>query len=144
MMNARARLPVLSPGAEQALRTVLHIARNRSRGPLTATEVARSLGEAKSGIARTLNQLTEIGVLRTPRGPEGGYELAGPPETIATGRIIDSAEDTSKLARCLLSDRLCDARRQCAVHERWSAVWARALQVLDETPISHFLDEEPA
>lgn len=142
--NSPTRLPILSQTAEHALRAVLYLARNDDRGLISATEMAAALGAPPNYLAKTLRLLTRRGLLRSSRGPQGGFALRSEPNTITAADVIEAVDDVSSTAACLMGDRLCDPAHPCEAHSRWSRLTDDVLRPLVETTIDDLLGKPRA
>ena len=72
---------MVSRTSQHALRAVLYLARRWSEGPVPVDTIAAALGAPRNYLSKTLNALTKAGVLRSARGPMGGFTLAVPPQS---------------------------------------------------------------
>jgi Rrf2 family iron-sulfur cluster assembly transcriptional regulator len=139
--NTPARLPLLSQTAEHALRAILYLGRNQERGLIAATEVAEALGAPPNYLAKTLRLLTRRGVLRSVRGPGGGFALARPAAAISAADVVEAVDEVSAPANCLLGNRGCDPDNPCEAHARWAELTRRVLQPMEETSIADLVGE---
>lgn len=137
--NAPARLPLLSQTAEHALRAVLYLGRNEERGLIAAIEVAEALGAPPNYLAKTLRLLARRGVLRSVRGPHGGFALAVPAWELTAAQVVEAVDEVSARANCLLGDRACDPEHPCEAHARWATLTAQVLRPMEETSIAEIL-----
>ena len=131
--------PLLSLTAQYALRAALALARANGRA-LKAGEIATATGTPRNYMSKTLNALAREGIIRSRRGPTGGFTLARPPEEISITQISGTFCEERTPARCLLADRACNPAEPCAVHGRWTAVIAAPQAPLDVT-IAELLEE---
>jgi Rrf2 family iron-sulfur cluster assembly transcriptional regulator len=138
-LNAPARLPLLSQTAEHALRAVLYLGRNQERGLIAATEVAQALGAPPNYLAKTLRLLARRGVLRSVRGPHGGFALAVPAHALSAARVVEAVDEVSARANCLLGNRACDPESPCEAHAQWETLTRRVLQPMEETSVADIL-----
>lgn len=137
------RLPLLSQTAEHALRAVLYLARHRAKGLVPASEIARALGAPRNYLSKTLQRLAQRGLLRSARGPKGGFELLVDPEAISASQILDAVgESADSLATCLLGDLPCDPSDPCEVHVRWNVLVEQVLRPLELTSMADLLGGE--
>ncbi len=65
--------------ADYAVRAVVELASGSSDSPRKVDEVAQAQGIPVSFLENILTQLRSAGLVRSQRGPEGGYWLAHPP-----------------------------------------------------------------
>src|SRR5437763_13948113 len=66
--------------ADYAVRAVIELAGSGQSSPRKVDEVAQAQGIPVSFLENILTQLRSSGIVRSQRGPEGGYWLAPPPE----------------------------------------------------------------
>ena len=111
----------LSSTAQQAVHAVLCIASGADNGPVRVDEIAVVLDCPRNYLSKTLHSLVRAGVLRSERGPKGGFQLSAAPEKVTLAQVIAPFEPVSR-RRCLLGRAQCSDRRPCMVHERWSSV----------------------
>ena len=82
---------MISQTSDYALRAVLVLA--SKQGHLRADEIADSTGAPRNYLAKTLNALAKAGILRSARGPKGGFYLAVSPASLTI------ASNTSRSSR---------------------------------------------
>jgi Rrf2 family protein len=78
--------------ADYAVRAVVELAGSSQDAPRKVDEVAQAQGIPVSFLENILTQLRSSGMVRSQRGPEGGYWLAQPPEEINLAQIIRAVE----------------------------------------------------
>jgi Rrf2 family protein len=130
----------LSQTAEYALRAVLYLAR-RQDGRVSAETIAAALGAPANYMSKTLHQLARSGVVDGARGRTGGFRLAIPADRLTVARVAETFGTPPTTAVCLLGDRLCNSRRPCAAHERWTEVTSAMRAPLENTTIADLLEE---
>ena len=111
----------LSSTAQQAIHAVLCIADGADEGPLRVDEIAAIIGLPRNYLSKTLYQLTRAGVLRSERGPRGGFRLALPAEKLTLARVVDPFEPIGE-RRCLVGRATCGDANPCAAHSKWKKV----------------------
>jgi Rrf2 family protein len=78
--------------ADYAVRAVVELANSRQDAPRKVDEVARAQRIPVSFLENILTQLRSAGIVRSQRGPEGGYWLARPPGELNLAQIIRAVE----------------------------------------------------
>jgi len=78
--------------AEYAVRAVVELAGSKPDSPRKVDEVAQAQGIPVSFLENILTQLRSSGIVRSQRGPEGGYWLAQPPGELNLAQIIRAVE----------------------------------------------------
>lgn len=131
--------PVLSRTAEYALRALLVLAQQGTGKPLTADVIAVMTGTPANYLGKTLYALMKAGILRSTRGPTGGFALSTDPTALTIAQIVDVFAEPSRAPRCLLGTGLCDSSRPCDAHYHWKRVTTAAREPLRTTTIADLL-----
>ena len=134
---------MISQTANHALRALLAIARHGGERPLRVDEVAELTGAPRNYLGKTLGALVKAGLLRSARGPLGGFTLAVDTATVTVGRGADLFAEPRAPRRCLTGDRPCDPNHPCAAHAVWTAMTAAARAPLDATTLADLLAAAP-
>ena len=116
----------ISGTTQYALRAVLFVAEHGSDEPVRVDAIAAALSVPRNYLSKTLHALARAGVLRSGRGPRGGFQLAGPPDEISLARVAAPFDDIGS-RNCLLGRPSCGWRNPCSVHAHWEEV-SNALQ----------------
>jgi Rrf2 family protein len=122
---------LLSRTGEYALRAVLLLAARDGTEAVPVGEIAALLGVPRNYLGKTLQRLVKRGVLKSARGPGGGFALARDAARLPIGVVLSEFEVVEPDGRCMLGDVACDAAHPCSAHERWTA-WSLALAGLME------------
>ena len=117
----------LSSTAQQAIHAVLYIAATGGDGPVRVDEVARALDCPRNYLSKTLHGLVRAGVLRSERGPKGGFRLSDQPDRLTLARIIAPFEPVGDRRSLVGRPTRPDARPSAAL-----ARWARLAERVDE------------
>ncbi|MBK8056448.1 MAG: Rrf2 family transcriptional regulator [Gemmatimonadetes bacterium] len=107
----------LSSTAQYALRAVLHVAEHGTNEPVPADAIAADLRVPRNYLSKTLHILAQAGVLRSGRGPRGGFRLARAAR-ITLGDIAAPFGEVSE-RKCLLGRATCGWKNPCSAHPRW-------------------------
>lgn len=121
--------------AEYALRAVLAIAEARGDEPVRVGDIARTLKVPRNYLSKTLHQLARAGVLRSTRGPHGGFRLAKPAGRLALAEVVGPFLPADG-RRCVLGRASCSDTTPCAAHEHWKQVSQRMRGFFDQTTIA--------
>jgi Rrf2 family iron-sulfur cluster assembly transcriptional regulator len=129
----------LASTAQDAIRAVVYLAEHAGEGPVTVTAVAKALGAPRNYLSKTLYALVNAGVLRSMRGPAGGFQLAVDPAELTLARVSEPFDEVG-IKRCLLGRSQCNAHNPCAVHNRWSAASSEMQKFFRTTTVAGLLD----
>jgi Rrf2 family protein len=116
----------ISGTTQYALRAVLFVAEHGADEPVRVDAIAEGLNVPRNYLSKTLHALARAGVLRSGRGPRGGFQLAGKPEEISLARVAAPFDDLASRS-CLLGRSSCGWKNPCSVHPHWEEV-SNALQ----------------
>jgi Rrf2 family protein len=109
-----------SATCKQALRALVFLAGREGRGPTQIREISQSEGIPHPFLAKILHSLRNRGLVRSTRGPGGGYELARPADMIKIGEVMSAIDGVLNLDDvCILGLERCSDEACCALHERW-------------------------
>ena len=128
----------LSSTAQQAIHAVLCIASVADQGPVRTDEIAVVLDCPRNYLSKTLHSLVRAGVLRSERGPKGGFQLSAPPEKVTLAQVIAPFEPVGQ-RRCLLGRPQCRDKHPCILHERWSRITAPVDAFFTKTTVANLL-----
>jgi Rrf2 family protein len=78
--------------ADYAVRAVVELAGANQQSPRKVDQVAQAQAIPLSFLENILTQLRSAGIVRSQRGPEGGYWLARPAEEVNLAQVIRAVE----------------------------------------------------
>ena len=134
---------MLTQTAQYALRTVLLFGSRAPGAVLRAEEIAAELKVPRNYLTKTLHQLGRAGVVRSTRGPGGGFQLAVPPAELRLARVIEPFDDIAGGRRCLLGRAVCSDRTACPAHEQWKATGEAVAAFFRELSVADLLARVP-
>ena len=125
--------------AEYALRALLVLARGDNSRPLTADRIAEVTGTPRNYMSKTLYALAKGGLVRSTRGPTGGFALARAAASISVADVVAIFVEPPRTHRCLLGTGTCNSAKPCAAHYRWSSVRNAAQAALSATTLADLI-----
>lgn len=127
---------MLSNTSEYALRAMIYLGEREGAGTIRVDEVAEALDVPKNYLSKILHTLVKQGVLRSVRGPRGGFELARQSREITLYDIVSPFDDIEARRTCLLGRRECSDVNPCAIHAHWREVATQVAAFFRETPLA--------
>lgn len=114
----------LSTRGRYAVRAMLDLALHASEGPVPRADIARRQQISADYIAHLLHHLQKAGLVRSRKGPSGGYLLGKDPDQITVGEIVQAAEGAIALAPCLEpgGHLICAQVEECVARQLWRKV----------------------
>jgi Rrf2 family protein len=122
--------------ADYAVRAVIELANSAADAPRKVDDVARAQGIPVSFLENILTQLRSTGLVRSQRGPEGGYWLAQPPHEVNLAQIIRAVEGPLVGIRGQRPEEVEYAGSAEALQAVWIALRANLRKVLEHVTVA--------
>ena len=82
----------LSRASSYAIAYLAHLAREKPDKPVASHEVAREKDLPERFLLKLLKPLVDDGILRSVRGPNGGYLLARPAKDVTLLEVVEAVD----------------------------------------------------
>ncbi len=122
--------------ADYAVRAVVELADSGQDAPRKVDEVAQAQSIPVSFLENILTQLRSSGIVRSQRGPEGGYWLAQPPEEVNLAQIIRAVEGPLVGVRGQRPEEVEYAGSSESLQQVWIALRANLRKVLEQVTVA--------
>ncbi len=124
---------------EYALRAMIHLA-DRPGGVARGIEIAEREQIPKYFLEKVIRDLMRGGLVRSHRGPGGGYELARAPELVTFKDIIEAVEGPITLNICVDGSSMCALQPACRMYRVWEEGQRVLLKVFSQTTLKEIVD----
>lgn len=105
------------------LRAVINLAMANHSRPISIGSIAHEENVSSEFLEQIFFKLKKAGLIRSVRGPGGGFILDKKPSEISVQNILDAVGETHGLTPCTLRRKqLCDRVEPCAAHEIWTGL----------------------
>ena len=121
-------------------RAMLDLAIHSYDKPVSIKEIARRQDISPKYLETLFSILQTSGMVRSARGPKGGYQLAVDPSDITLKRIFELFEDTGWLVECNADPSLCNRSESCVTREIWSELYDRCTNYLDSLNLKDLMN----
>ena len=122
--------------ADYAVRAVVELAHSSQDLPRKVDEVAQAQGIPVSFLENILTQLRSSGIVRSQRGPAGGYWLARQPDQVNLADIIRAVEGPLVGVRGQRPEEIEYVGSAEALQQVWVAVRANLRKVLEHVTVA--------
>jgi Rrf2 family protein len=95
----------MSDAASIAIHSMVLIA--RAENGINAVKIAEISGFSKNHISKVLQRMVKAGLLKSVRGPAGGFSLKVEPETINLLQIYEAIEGSLEVTDCPMAHEIC-------------------------------------
>src|SRR3954469_14727925 len=124
----------ISAKADYAVRAALELAA-ADGGPLKGERIAEAQGIPLKFLENILQELRHADLVRSQRGPEGGYRLARPAAEIPLGEIMRAVDGPLASVRGEAPEDLSYDGAAASLQTVWVALRANLRAVLDEVTL---------
>ena len=97
----------ISEAASLALHSTVLLAANPDE-MLPTREIASRLHVSEAHLSKVLQRLSRAGLVRSVRGPKGGFRLAKPADEIVLLHVYEAVEGVLAPNKCLFEAPICD------------------------------------
>jgi Rrf2 family protein len=121
--------------ADYAVRAVVELVGASEQAPRKAETLATAQGIPPSFLENILNQLKSAGVVRSQRGPEGGWWLLRTPDEVTLADVIRAVEGPLASVRGERPERLTYTGTAAPLQDVWIALRANIREVLEHVTV---------
>ena len=97
---------------------MLDLAFHTEAGPITLSDISKRQDISLSYLEQLFTRLRKQELVRSTRGPGGGYSLNRPVDQLAVAEIVAAVDETVDTTRCSGASN-CHDGQQCLAHELW-------------------------
>lgn len=132
---------MFSQTAEYALRAMIHLG-SRATAPATSEAIAATTRVPAGYLSKILRDLVVARLIRSQRGPNGGFTLARAVEAVSILDIVNAVDPIRRFHECPIKT---DGQpRLCALHSRLDNALARIEEELRGTSLAAIIHEQAA
>jgi Rrf2 family transcriptional regulator, iron-sulfur cluster assembly transcription factor len=128
---------MLNKRSMQGLKVVSHIASAPLHAPATAEQIAKKLEFSVSYVEGLLKDAKAAHLIRSIRGPGGGYQLAQALDSLSVWDVVSAYEE----AMSKPEEKLSSPEAQLA-QSLMDDCWAMEQKFLKESPLSRLVDKQ--
>ncbi|HIC90801.1 MAG TPA: RrF2 family transcriptional regulator [Syntrophaceae bacterium] len=129
----------LSTKARYGSRIMLELALQYEKGPVLLKEIAERQEISRKYAHFLINYLKGAGLVRSIRGPKGGYVLARPPSEISMNEIVQTLEGSISPVTCVDDPHFCNRKPACATYLVWKKLKEAMSGVLDSWTLENLV-----
>lgn len=127
---------MLAKGTRYALRSLLYLAEERDGAPIQLARIAKTQRVPRKYLELIMLELKRADLVRSFRGPKGGYQLARDPASISLGEIVRVMEGPIALIPCVSVNFYapcgdCKDEATCAIRRAFALVRDQSVALLE-------------
>lgn len=120
----------MSTKAQYAVRAMVNLNLHSDGTPVSLRDIATRENISLTYLEQLFVKLRRGQIVKSVRGPGGGYLLARPAREIQVDEIIDSVEESLVPVSCMDQKQGCICDDQCVTHNIWHGLGERIREFL--------------
>ncbi|RME34114.1 MAG: Fe-S cluster assembly transcriptional regulator IscR [Gammaproteobacteria bacterium] len=133
----------LTTKGRYAVTAMLDLALHAGEGPVALVEISQRQGISLSYLEQLFARLRRNGLVRSTRGPGGGYQLARDGEAISVADVITAVDENVDATRCGGAGN-CQGDTPCITHYLWQGLSEQIYQFLDGISLHDLVEQNLA
>jgi Rrf2 family protein len=101
---------------------MINLARAYNNGPKTMNDIIKRERVSKKYLEQIVYRLMTAGLVKSVRGPKGGYVLTRSPDKVRLIDLYNVLEKPVVLVPCLAEPKSCALVKTCAAREMWKSM----------------------
>ncbi len=129
----------ISRKAQYGIRALLDLSLHSKEAPVFLKDIAQREDIPLRYLEQIFISLKIAGLVKSKRGPHGGYQLTKPPEKIMLSDVILSLEGGWILVECEKDAHCCSTLNECVIYETWEKATRALSSVFEKTSLGDLL-----
>jgi len=130
----------LTTKGRYAVTAMLDLAINSGDHPVNLNDISERQAISLSYLEQLFSKLRRENLVKSVRGPGGGYQLNGKSNEISVANIINAVNESMDVTRCE-GRANCHDGRQCLTHNLWADLSDRIYSFLDNITIGELIEQ---
>ena len=99
-----------SEASSLAIHAMVYLAAHTDKR-LSNSHIASELNVSEAHLSKVLQRLRKVGLVRSSRGPNGGFEFAKPSSKIALLDVLEAIDGPFQIKECLFMEPKCSGNK---------------------------------
>jgi len=121
---------------DYGLRAVIYLAHQDPARSCSLSAIARHQGIPLKFLEKIIRDLNRGGLVKSKRGPDGGYSLTRLPSEISFQNVIEALEGPIVVNVCMDQRIICSQLPRCTMVGIWSEVQRKIVDVFTRTTLA--------
>ena len=124
-----------------AVTAILDLALNESEKPVTLADISERQSISLSYLEQLFSRMRREGIVKSTRGPGGGYHIAKGYDQITVKSIIIAVDEEIDATQCNGKEN-CHEGRRCITHDLWEAINHKILDYLESLTLANLVEAQ--
>jgi Rrf2 family protein len=133
----------LTKKADYGLMALKYLAEHQDQAALSAKDIAEAYHIPPQLLAKILQRLAKVGLVRSTAGMNGGYALERNADSITVFEVIYAVDGPLFLTACTSGPKPCDLTESCTIKEPMARVNDSITELLQGIRIGDLVDSDP-
>jgi Rrf2 family transcriptional regulator, cysteine metabolism repressor len=120
----------------------MELAKHHGQGPLALKEMADRQQIPLKYLEQIAMALKGAKLIKSVRGPSGGYVLARPPDKIHLLEIIETLEGSLSFVNCVKDPLACEKVDSCAFNDLWRKISKETSRILRSVTLADMVRQD--
>ena len=131
----------LTTKGRYAVTAMLDLALHQSHGPVSLAEIALRQELSLSYLEQLFRRLRKRALVKSTRGPGGGYQLGRGPVEIAVADVIAAVDESVDATRCGGLEN-CHGDHRCLTHDLWQDLSEQIHEFLSGITLAQLVERQ--
>ena len=104
-------------------------------------EIATKLSVPKHFLGKIMQQIVKAGLLKSTKGPYGGFSLAAETLNIPVIRLVEVTDGMEQFSMCVLNFKYCNRLNPCPFHHEMEAIKTNYLNLFARNTFGDLLKD---
>ena len=132
----------LSTKGRYGMRAMLDLALQSGTEPVLIKDISKRQEVSDLYLQQLFNRLKTAGLVRSTRGPKGGFMLTKPPSQIRLADILQAMEGSTAPVECVDNATFCSRADSCVTRKVWAEIKKAMDGVLESTTLQDLVKQE--
>ncbi len=129
----------LTTKGRYAVTAMVDLAIHHETGPVALSDIASRQAISLSYLEQLFSRLRKRGLVKSSRGPGGGYNLGRNAEEIAVVDVIGAVDESVDATRCRGKEN-CQGHERCLTHDLWHDLSQQIYEFLSSIDLAQLVE----
>ncbi len=135
-------MDILRRNTDYALRVMVNMALQWRQGPISTKEMSNDMNVPYQLACKLMQRLHKAKLVKSVRGPNGGFELSKDPSRINLLKIIETIQGPVTFNRCLVDVSTCIRQPDCPVSRKLRGLQEYLVNSLSDITLNDLLQNK--